>query len=70
VQEELGNYSEAYALWEKRAHAAPLDAGARIALARLALKLGETDTARGWLQEARSLDPGCEVPPGLRELPR
>ncbi len=70
VQEELGHYSEAYALWEKRAHAAPLDPGARIALARLALKMGETDTARGWLEEARSLDPACEVPPGLRELLR
>ncbi|MCX7021907.1 MAG: hypothetical protein NTW26_06500 [bacterium] len=70
VQEELGNFSEAYALWEKRAHAAPLDPGARVALARLAYKLGEIDTARGWIEEARSLDPGCEVPPGLRELLR
>ena len=51
-------------------HAAPLDPGTRIALARLALKMGEIDTAREWLQEARSLDPGCEVPPGLRELLR
>ncbi|OGD75385.1 MAG: hypothetical protein A2Y64_00995 [Candidatus Coatesbacteria bacterium RBG_13_66_14] len=70
VQEELGNYSEAYTLWEKRAHAAPLDPGARVALARLALMLGKDDEAREWLEEARSLDPGLEVPEGLRELLR
>jgi Flp pilus assembly protein TadD len=70
VLEELGDYAGAYALWEERAHAAPLDAGACIALARLAHAMGRDDEARGWLDEALSLDPACEIPAGLRGLLR
>ncbi len=70
VHEELGNYAEAYELWQRRAHASPLDPNARIALARLALKLEKVDEAREWLEEARSLDPSYEIPQELRELLR
>lgn len=70
VHEELGNYADAYELWLKRAHAAPLDAGARIALARLALRLDKEDEAREYLEEAVELDPGLEIPAELWSLIR
>ena len=70
VREELGDYLGAYELWKRRAHEAPLDPGARVALARLALELGRRNEARRWLEEARSLEPGLAVPEGLRGLLR
>ncbi|MBD3400785.1 MAG: hypothetical protein GF399_10705 [Candidatus Coatesbacteria bacterium] len=69
VYELSGRYRAAYELWLERVHRAPLDAGARLSLARLSLLLERPVEAAEHLEAARELDPALPIPPELRSLP-
>jgi Flp pilus assembly protein TadD len=66
VYELSGRYQAAYELWLERVHRAPLDAGARLSLARLSLLLERPTEAAEHLEAARELDPALPIPPELR----
>ena len=68
VYEMTGRYQEAYDLWLERSLRAPLDAGARLSLARLCVLLERPDEATEHLEAARELEPLMQVPPQLENL--
>lgn len=56
VLHDLGRHREAVRAWTKLTELSPMDAGVHASLGRLALEIGELDTARSHLRVAGALD--------------